>query len=163
MQAAPRQVIEFRPCLHYGSIELVLVAFSQQPEDDGVVSLQGPALHLSCNDASNYPLLRVEYLTASPDVVPTGDWDYQRTLNGMEISHPPINMLSPTGPVEAELDVPKGFYSLRVLRGLNPAYEEPSDEPDEFIDDDYEEDADPGEPQEHWLIQIWPQSVAPTA
>ncbi|MFC5144265.1 hypothetical protein [Streptomyces aureoversilis] len=79
----------------------------------------------------------------------------------MEVYNPPLKVMSLTGPVAAELDVPKGFYSLRILRGLNTAYEAPSDEPDEFIDDDYDEDAEPGEPEEHWLIQIWPQGKAP--
>ncbi|PNE34236.1 hypothetical protein AF335_06220 [Streptomyces eurocidicus] len=81
----------------------------------------------------------------------------------MEVQYPPLAVSSLLGSTTAEMDVSAGRYSLRILRSLNPAYEEPSDEPDEFIEDDYEEDADPGEPEEHWLIQLWPQAQASTA
>ncbi|WP_058047736.1 hypothetical protein [Streptomyces roseifaciens] len=163
MQADPLQAIEIRPCLYYSTVQLALVSFDQQPEGDGVVSPRSPALNLLCSDASNYPLFRMEYLATAPEVVPPGPWDYQRTLDGMEIHNPPIKVLSLTGPEEAELDVPKGLYSLRILRAPNPSYEEPSDEPDEFIDDNHDEDAEPGEPEEHWLIQIWPQVETPAS
>ncbi|MEV6674591.1 hypothetical protein [Streptomyces sp. NPDC051162] len=163
LQDSPRQATEIRPCLHYGTIQIALAAFDQRPEDDGVVGLRGPALELASSDASGYPLLRLEYLATSPQMIPPGFWDYQRILDGLEISNPPIKVLSLTGPVEAELDVPEGLYGLRILRGPNPAYEEPSGEPDEFIDDDFDEEAPPGEPEEHWLIQLWLQAGAPTA
>ncbi|MGW1076135.1 hypothetical protein [Streptomyces sp. NPDC002537] len=163
MHPESQQAVEIRLCLHYGTIQIACVAFDRQPDDDGIVSLQGPALELTSHDASGYPLLRLERLTAPPRSVPPGSWGYQRALDGMMISDPPIKVLSLTGPVEGELDLPAGTYSLRVLRGSNPSYEEPSDEPDEFIDDDFDEDALPGEPEEHWLVQIWPATGEPAA
>ncbi|MEU8582916.1 hypothetical protein [Streptomyces abikoensis] len=154
MQPEPIRAVDIRPCLHYSTIQIVMIGLDSTPPNDGTMAFRDPALELTSHDASGYPLVRLEY-HATPPRIPPGPWDYERLVQGLTVATSPLKLMSLTGPVEGEIDVPDGLYGLRVLRRANPMYEEPSDEEDEFIGD-YDGDAPLGEPEECWLVQLWP-------
>lgn len=154
----PEHLVAFtdtRPHLHYSTIDVGPIVFSERPENDDIVEIPGDGLRLNSHDSSGYPTLRLEHYSEAPEDTPSGDWDYQRTFQDVS-TDAPVAVLSMFGDRYGELAIPDGLYDMRVLlrRVEQP---EQDDEIPEFIDFDDDEIDEPLEdPEEHWLIQLWP-------
>ncbi|MFI2073523.1 hypothetical protein [Streptomyces triculaminicus] len=103
-----------RPQLHYSTIDIGPIAFSQRPENDSTIEVPGNSLRLSSRDASGYPMLRIEHHSRVPESTPPDDWDYQRVFQGVSIDAP-VAVLSMFGDRYGELVLPEGNYGLRIL------------------------------------------------
>ncbi|MFF4403802.1 hypothetical protein [Streptomyces sp. NPDC001404] len=148
---------DIRPLLHYSTIDVGTITFSQQPTDDDIVVIPGAGLRLSSHDPSLCPAMRLEHLSQAPESTPPGSWDYQRSFTGISVGDS-VSVLSMFGDHFGQLNLPSGRYDLRLLmrREEPPVREE---EPPQFIDDTIDDDELDGpieDPVEHWLLQFWP-------